>query len=188
MDKNADHKIARDEGKSMLAAKSVFNAIDKNKDGFANEEEWSEFTAMIAKGEHGIFALRGPGTGDVTATHVLWKQKRGVATVPSPLFYKGRVYLVQDGGRVTCYASGTGDTIYEQERLGVDGEYYASPVGANGNIYLCSVKGTITVIEAGENLKVLARNPLNDRIMATPAIADDKLYIRTGKHLWAFGK
>jgi outer membrane protein assembly factor BamB len=98
------------------------------------------------------------------------------------------VYLVQDGGRVTCYASGTGDTIYEQERLGVDGEYYASPVGANGNIYLCSVKGTITVIEAGENLKVLARNPLNDRIMATPAIADDKLYIRTGKHLWAFGK
>ena len=188
MDKNDDKKVSFDEGKGMMGSKPVFNAIDENKDGFIVESEWDSSVAMMSKGDWGIFAVRAPGSGDVTGTHVAWKAKRGAATVPSPLFYQGRLYLIQDGGRLTCYRAKTGEPIYEQERLEIEGAYWASPVAANGKIYLATTRGNIAVIEAGDKAKVLARNKLGERINATPAIADDKLYVRTASHLWAFGK
>ncbi len=185
-DKNGDRKISREEGQGFLAG--GFDLIDKDKDAFVSEEEWNANLATLNKGEHGIFALRAPGSGDVTETHVAWKQKRGVSTVSSPLFYQSRVYVVQDGGRVTCYDAKTGRPVYEQERLGADGEYHASPAAANRRIYFASTRGVVTVIEAGDTLNVLARNALADRIAASPAIADHKLYVRTARHLWAFGE
>ena len=95
---------------------------------------------------------------------------------------------VQDGGRVTCWDAKTGKPLYEQERLGAEGEYYASPIAANGHIYLASSRGTITTIRAGDALEVEARNDLGESVMTTPAIADSKLYIRSANHLWAFGR
>jgi outer membrane protein assembly factor BamB len=184
-DKDGDHRLSRAEAQGFLGG--VFDLVDTNKDGFITEEEWNANIALLNRGENGIFALRTPGTGDVTATHVAWKQKRGASTVPSPLFYQGRLYMVQNGGRVTCYEAKTGKPLYQQERLGAEGEYYASPVAANGRVYFCSTGGTVIVIESREDLKVAARNQLPERIVATPAIADNKLYIRTANHLWAFG-
>ena len=78
--------------------------------------------------------------------------------------------------------------IYQQERLGATGDYYASPVAANGAIYFSSDRGTITVIEAAEPWRVLAQNPLEERLLATPAIVDNKIYVRTDEHVWAFGQ
>jgi outer membrane protein assembly factor BamB len=188
MDKNDDKKIDRKEARGLLGSPPLFNLFDQNKDDFVTEEEWDASVSFMAQGEHGIFAMRAPGTGDLTGTHVVWKQKRGVAIVASPLFYRGLVYVVQDGGRLSCFRADSGEALYVQERLGADGEYYASPVAADGNIYLASTRGTISVVEAGETLKVLSQNKLGERIMATPAIAGDKLYIRTATQLWAFGR
>ena len=186
MDKNGDQKISRSEAGGMLEV--LFVIADQNKDALVSEDEWNANVAMLTKGEHGVFALRAPGRGDVTATHVAWRQKRGAATVSSPLYYRGRVYAVQDGGRVTGYQAKTGTVLFEQERLDAPGEYHASPVAADGKIYFASTRGMVSVIEAGDRLKVLARNKLDERIAATPAITDDKLYIRTATHLWAFGE
>jgi outer membrane protein assembly factor BamB len=91
---------------------------------------------------------------------------------------------------VTAYDAKTGDEIY-QKRAIATGSYYASPVAANGHIYFSSLKdGEITVIEAGgKSPKVVAKNPpLGERMSATPAIADDTLYIRTADHLYAFSE
>lgn len=187
MDPNGDRKIARAEGKGLLGNKFIFDATDTDHDDIVTEPEWNAALAFIAKGDHGIFAMRTPGRGDLTDTHVVWRQKRGIATVPSPLFHRGRVYAVQDGGRVTCFDAKTGNILFEQERLDAEGEYYASPIAANGKIYFASTRGIISVIEAGDTLKVLARNDLSERLMATPAIADHKLYVRTASHVWAFG-
>ncbi|HKQ40760.1 MAG TPA: PQQ-binding-like beta-propeller repeat protein, partial [Verrucomicrobiae bacterium] len=133
-------------------------------------------------------ALRAPGSGDITATHIAWKNKRGVAPVASPLFYRGRIYAVQDGGRVTAYSQKTGDPLFEQERLNADGEYYASPIAANGHVFFASTRGVVTVIAAADALEVRARNGIGERIQATPAIVEDKLYVRTESHLWVFGE
>ncbi|MBM3837876.1 MAG: pyrrolo-quinoline quinone [Verrucomicrobia bacterium] len=188
MDPNGDRKIARAEGKGLLGNKAIFDATDTDHDDIVTEQEWNAALAFIAKGDHGIFAVRAPGSGDLTDSHVVWKQKRGIATVPSPLFFRGRIYAVQDGGRVTCFEAKTGRILFEQERLGADGEYYASPICADGKIYFASTRGTVSVMKASDTLQVLARNDLGERLMATPAIADHKLYVRTANHLWAFGK
>jgi outer membrane protein assembly factor BamB len=188
MDKNHDGKIALAEAFGPLRQDGAFEFIDRDQDGFITAQEWAESAKFIGQGESGLFALRAPGAGDVTETHVAWKQKKAVAPVSSPLFYRGSIYVVQDGGRVTCYHAKTGEQSYEQERLEAEGEYFASPVAARGNIYFASTRGTVTAIAAGEALKVIARNKLGEPIMATPAIADSKLYVRTSNHLWAFGR
>lgn len=188
MDKNGDGKVAVSEAVGPLAQNGSFDFMDRDRDGFITASEWEESEKFIHNGEPGIFALRVPGVGDVTESHIAWKQKRAVASVSSPLFYRSRVYVVQDGGRVTCYNAKTGEKFFEQERLDAEGEYFASPVAAHGNVYFASTRGTVSTIAVDDTLKVIARNELGEPIMATPAIADNKLYVRTSTHLWAFGR
>ena len=107
--------------------------------------------------------------------------------MPSPIFYRGRLYIVRDGGMVTSYEPATGKLILDRQRLGVFGQCVASPVAADGRIYAASETGTVVVFRAGDSLEVLARNELGESIRATPAIAANKLYIRTLNNLWAFG-
>jgi outer membrane protein assembly factor BamB len=185
-DKDGDGRISLSEAPRGFDG-GVFRMIDRDRDGFITQHDWTAMTNLFAKGDSGVFALRAPGTGDITGTHVAWKQTKGVAGITSPLFYEGRVYAVQDGGRLTCWNAKTGRPLYEQERLGAEGEYYASPIAANGHVFLTSARGTISVVQAGDSLEVKARNELGESIMSTPAIADNKLYVRGANHLWAFG-
>jgi outer membrane protein assembly factor BamB len=187
-DKDSDGKISREEAPGYLREHGGFIATDRDKDGHISEPEWSGMRNLISRGEHGIFALRSPGKdekGDLTDTHVVWKDKKGAAPVASPLLYRGRVYAVQDGGRVTCYDAKSGKVLFEQERLGVDGAYFASPIAANGHIYFGSSKGLVTVIEPADTLNVEARNDFGEGIFATPAIVGDTIYVRSANHLWA---
>lgn len=99
--------------------------------------------------------------------------------------------LVKDGGLVTAYDAKTGSEIYLQERVVAAGRYYASSVSANGNIYFTMLDdGTITVLKAGEKMpEVVVKNPkLGERVAATPAIANDTLFVRTAGHLYAFAE
>jgi outer membrane protein assembly factor BamB len=143
--------------------------------------------AFLEQADSGIFALKPPGEDGLTTNHDAWRHRKGVASVCSPLFYRGRIYVAQDGGRVTCFDAQTGDKHYEQERMSAGGDYFASPVAANGHIYFCSGKVTVTVAAAGDTLQVTARNTLGEPIYATPAIVDDRLYVRSQHQLWAFG-
>jgi len=103
------------------------------------------------------------------------------------LAYDGKVFLVRDGGIVQCLDNAKGTVLYE-ERLGTLGGYAASPIGALDRVYVASQSGSITVLDAhSDSLKVLAKNPLGEKISATPALAGDVIYVRTDKHLYAFG-
>lgn len=184
-DTNHDGAISAAEAKSPLM-KMMFGTLDANRDQRVTQEEWDTFTAGVAKGENVALALRPGGRGNITESHVLWKYKRGLPYVASPLVYRDSFYFVRDGGMITCLSTTTGEPRYEQERLGAAGSYYSSPIAANGFIYLCSVNGTVTVIQAGEKFEVVAKNELKQRIAATPAVADNTLYLRTDKQLYAF--
>jgi outer membrane protein assembly factor BamB len=135
-----------------------------------------------------LFAVRPGGRGDITESHVTWKHTRGLPYVPSPLFYEGRVYVVKNGGMASCYEAKTGRVLYQEERLGAIGDYYASPVAADGKVYFASQPGVVTVIKAGDVFHVLAQNDLGEQIMATPAIVDGNAYFRTANYLSAFGE
>jgi outer membrane protein assembly factor BamB len=179
------------EGSEKTMLKGFFESNDTNKDGKITREEWDAIQKMMSAGRNSAFAVKAGGTGDVTKSHVLWKKTKGLPYVPSAIAYGGQYLLVKDGGRVTAYDAKSGKEIYLQEQVIAPGRYYASPVAANGNIYFtCLDDGTVTVMKGGADTpEVVVKNPkLGERTAATPAIADDTLYIRTAKHLYAFAE
>jgi outer membrane protein assembly factor BamB len=177
---------ARTEG-SSLTLRRVLQLIDQDKDGATTQAEYERSVASLRSRTNTVMAIRPGGRGDCTGTHVAWKDSRGVPEIASPLFYRDRLYLVRDGGMLTSYAP-DGTLVHDRRRLGVPGQFAASPVAADGRIYAASVSGTVAVLRAGDALEVLARNDLGESIMATPAIAADTLYVRSAAHLWAFGE
>lgn len=171
---------------SSLALRRVLQIVDKDKDAATTQAEYDGSIASLRSRTNTVMAIRPGGRGDCTDTHVAWKDSRGVPEIPSPLFYRDRLYLVRDGGLLTSY-SPDGTLRLDRQRLGVLGQFAASPVAAAGRIYAASVSGTVVVFRAGNTVEVLARNALDEPIMATPAIAADTLYVRSAEHLWAFG-
>ncbi|MSU20686.1 MAG: pyrrolo-quinoline quinone [Pedosphaera sp.] len=186
-DKNKNGKLSKDEFPSGPLL-DRFSQIDLDKDGSVTPEEWRVSEEIFARAENALFAVRPGGRGDITETHLAWKETRGLPYVPSALFYDGRVYVVKNGGMVSCYEARTGRTLYQEERLGAVGDYYSSPVAADGKVYFASQQGVVTVLKSGDVFHVLARNELQEAIMATPAIVDGVVYFRTAGYLFAFGQ
>ena len=184
-DKDKDGIIAYEEAEAQW--QSFFSSYDINRDRKLTQQEWDMFLEILARGENVALAVRPGGQGDITESHVAWKYNRGLPYVASPLAYRDRLYFVKDGGLLTCLQAASGQVVFAQERLGAPGNYYASPVAADGKIYCTALNGTIVVVRAGDTLEVLARNNLSERTAATPAIVDDRLYVRTDQHLYAFG-
>jgi len=185
-DKDGDGVLAISEASPMM--RSFFASFDTDKDDRLTRAEWQGFLDMLAKGENSLIAVKPGGKGDITKTHVAWKQTRGLPYVPSPLFYRGNVYLIKDGGMISRFDAKTGEPSYQQERLGALGNYYTSPVAADGRIYVASLDGVVSVLDPGDKPTVLARADFKERIAATPALVDKTIYIRSAEHLWAFGK
>jgi outer membrane protein assembly factor BamB len=143
----------------------------------------------MAKGKNVLVAVKPGGKGELTESQVAWKQTRGLPYVPSPLYYRGRVYLIRDGGLMSSFDARTGQPHFQQERIDAIGSYYASPVAADGHIYVASVNGRVTVVAAGGEMpKILHHADFGERISATPALAGNTLYLRTASALFAFGK
>jgi outer membrane protein assembly factor BamB len=154
----------------------------------AAEKRNPERAAQIyANNASRVMAIRPGGKSEVNQTHVAWTQTKGVPGVPSPLYYNGRLYTVQNGGIVFSRVAKTGELVYSG-RTGAAGYHYSSPVAADNKIYIASEEGVVVVLDGGEELKVLARNKLDGQILATPAIVDGKIYVRTEDHLYAFGR
>jgi outer membrane protein assembly factor BamB len=141
-----------------------------------------------AKAGKGILAIQSCGRGDITQTHLAWTSTRSIPYASSPLLYHGRLFTVKDGGFVSAYDAKTGHSLYQDERLDAPGDYYASAVAADKRIYLSSFDGVVTVIDAtSDSLKVLAQNKFEEQILATPALADRSIIVRTATTLYSFG-
>lgn len=177
-------------GPRLTGLKKLFLEVDADQDGAISQEEWKRAAKSIASIQprkmDALVVIRSGGKGDVSGSHIKWSTNEGVGQVVSPLVYRGRVYLVKHGGTVTCFNAETGDRKYS-EKLGQRVYYFASPVAADGKIYFCSYLGTVFVVQAGDEFKILARNKIGERINATPALVDGIIYLRTAKHVMAFG-
>jgi outer membrane protein assembly factor BamB len=168
-----------------------FSGADRNNDGAIDQDEWDAFRARMegfaAQRQVAAVAVRLGGRGDLTRAGVMWRETKAVPEVPSPLYYNGKVYLIKNGGIVSCLDGETGELKY-RERLGVPGSYYASPVAGDGKIYAASLTGMVVVFDDGDKLNVLARNNLDEPIAATPALVDGTIYVRTESRLYGFGE
>ncbi len=160
---------------------------DRNKNGTMNARDWAHYRARRVS-ENACMAIRLGGRGDVTQSHMLWRHQKSLPEVPSPVLYRGVLYLVRNGGIVTTLDPASGQVL-KQGRLrdALEG-YYASPVAGDGKVYMISDAGKAVVIEAGADWKVLRTNDLGEDVYATPAIGAGCLYIRTASRLYCFGE
>jgi outer membrane protein assembly factor BamB len=128
-----------------------------------------------------LMAVRLGGQGDITGSHVLWRYTRNVPAKPSSLLIEDLIYMVDDSGVATCIEAKTGREVWK-ERVG--GAFSASPIYADGRIYLFSENGTVTVLKPGRTFQKLAENKLESGFMASPAVAGKALFLRTKTHLY----
>lgn len=140
-----------------------------------------------------IVAIRPGASGDITPAaasptgSVAWSTRRGGPYIPTPIVYGDLLYVLANNGVLTAYRAKTGDRVYQQRLADRGGAYSASPVAADGRLYFASEDGDVHVVKAGGEYELLASNPVGDVIMATPAISDGLLLVRTLHHLYAFG-
>jgi outer membrane protein assembly factor BamB len=133
-----------------------------------------------------LLALRAGGRGDITKTHLAWETDKG-PDVPTPACDGKYIYIVNDGGILWCRDAKTGAEIYGNQRVR-PGTYSASPVVADGKVYLTSEDGVTTVVQAGAEFKVLAENDLAEHTLSSPALSDGQIFLRTQGHLYCIGK
>lgn len=185
LDTNQDKILSREETPKEFHER--FDASDKNKNGLIDPDEIDtafQSPDNMAVGGNIIQAIKGGGSGDVTKTHVLWNlDHKTPSNIASPLFYNNRLYLVKGGGMSSCYDAKDGKTLWDRSRLGNFGDYFASPVAADGKVFIAGKNGFVVVLEDGAEMKVLGKNDIGEEIIATPSIADGRLFIRTRESL-----
>jgi outer membrane protein assembly factor BamB len=189
LDTNQDGKLIRAEVPKEFHER--FDTSDKNRDGVLTEGEldtaFQHPNNMVGGGTI-VQAVRGGGSGDVTKTHLLWNlTNRAPSNLVSPLVVNGRVHTVKAGGLSSCFDAKTGQTLWELQRLQNLGDYYASPVAADGKIFIAGKNGFVVVLKDSPALEILARNDMGEEILATPSIADGRLFVRTRNKLVCIG-
>jgi len=207
-DRNHDNQIQRDEmtegfafiqrpelpkdnpgyGLPVRSMETLLKIFDHDKNRIISEAEWMQtMSGFAAHSYPSLMAIRPGAKKDARESHVAWEIQRGIPETPSLLYYRGKLYLMRDGGVLTCLDAATGKELFRQ-RIGAAGQYTASPIAAGDKIIAASVKGVVTVIQVDNELKVLARNNFGDKIFSTPAIAENIIYLRTTGHLYALGE
>ena len=132
-----------------------------------------------------IRAIRLGGEGDVTKTHIAWEHKKGVPALASPLYLAPYLYTITRDNILYCFQAEKGEIVWSKRLKGV---HWASPVLADGRIYILSEDGLTLVLRPGEKYDEIARNDLEEKCMASMAVSQGRFYIRTTEHLYCIGK
>jgi len=183
-DANKDGAIQKDE-LSDARTKRYWQFIDTEGHGSIKESEWNLHLSVMSA-ENGLYAFRLGSRGDATG-NLIWKYQRSVPQLPSVVVYRDVVYMLHDRGVLTTLDAATGRMLRQDRVRGLSDNYYASPVAADGKIFLASHKGVVAVLRAGGAQELLAANALDEEIFATPAIAGGRIYVRTVSALYCFG-
>ena len=153
---------------------------------------------VVASGrapERPLFVVRADAQGDLTPPAgktsggaLVWSRTGRGSYMPTPLVYKGIVYVLANNGVFDAYDLLTGDELYRQRLEKVGNGFSASPVAADGKIYLSNEDGDIFVVEAGRTFRQIGANEMGELVMATPALSNGVMYVRTAKSLVAIGR
>jgi outer membrane protein assembly factor BamB len=185
-DTNKDGRLSEAEFSGDPELGGHFGWIDTDNDKIIHTGEW-EAARMMGIGEFGAIAVRpGAEEGRLSSESVLWRYKKNVPYVPSPLLYRDVLYLVRNGGIITSLNPASGSAHRQARNPGALGTYYASPVAADGKVYSASAEGKISVLRAAAEWEVLAVNDLDEEIHATPALSRGRIYVRTRGFLYCF--
>jgi outer membrane protein assembly factor BamB len=185
-DKNKNRIIEAGEYANDPIWMGVFTSIDKklgNGDKDLTQEEYQKAEKVNGGG---MVRTRLGGTGDVSESHVVWRHTKGTETLTGALLYQNILYLIKNG-IVSTFDPESGKLLRQERVKNALGEYYASPVAADGKIYLVNQEGKVTVLKAGADWQILSTGDLGEEVIATPAIADSHIFFRADGTLFCFG-
>ena len=165
----------------------ILSWFDKDKDQAWSEEEFMK-GFKNKPGKPLLMAVRPGGFGDVTETHASWSVNRNIPEIPSPLLHDGIIYLIRAGGVLAATDAQNGEIIYRNRISSLGGQCTASPVYANGHLYLVASHGVISVVATGRKFREIHSYDLGEESETTPAIDRNSIYIRTERHLISFRK
>lgn len=161
-------RLLHGKGFSVVPRPVVFNDVVFFSTGFGKPQLW---------------AAKINGEGDVTDTHVLWTVKKGIPAKPSPLLHDGLIYVVDDNGVASCFDINDGNEVWKK-RLG--GKFSASPIFAGGHLYFGNHEGEVFVMSPGADASIVATNKVDGQVMASPAVIENALVLRTDRALYRF--
>jgi outer membrane protein assembly factor BamB len=185
-DANTNGTLEQDElPKSPI--KSFFSQFDRDANGSLDKKEYNSIREIFSLSETVAMAIRPGGTGDITSSHVDWKESKSIPRNASPLYHKGLLFLVADGGIATSINADTGEMLH-RGRLSNTGKYYSSPAAGDGKLYIIGERGHLTVVSAEAEWEQLAESSFEEDVYASPAISDGCVFVRTVSHLYCFAK
>jgi outer membrane protein assembly factor BamB len=132
-----------------------------------------------------VLAIKPAGSREQGPGNVLWKYSRGIPYVATPVLYRGLLWMVKEGGVVTKLDAATGQLLQE-ERLPGFGNYFASPVAGDGKVYFASEAGTVSVVAAEREWRLISSRDFHEKIYATPLLESGHAYLRTDRALYRF--
>jgi outer membrane protein assembly factor BamB len=184
-DRNGDGKLSRNEIYSPDVLERFFR-MDVDQSGDLDQEEWERGAAVFGRAQNGILAIKpSSAAGELEENTVIWKCSRGAPYVATPLLDHGTLWTVKDGGIVTKISAETGNILLEK-RLPNMGNYYSSPVSADGKIFFAGDQGVVSIIANEPDWRVIASHDFRERIYATPLASGGRLFIRTEQALYCF--
>ena len=185
LDTDGDGSLSRQEADAVSGLVHLVDRVDGDYgdgNGRIEAPEWAKAFAAF-NGYGGLRAVRLDGSGKEA-----WRFEKSLPYLSSALLYEGVLYAINERGVVTMLDAKTGALLKQARLQDALGDYSASPVAGDGKIYFASLEGKLTVVKAGESLETLSVADLGEGIQATPALAGGRLYVRTAKALYCFGR
>ena len=167
--------------------KSFFSQFDRDANGTLDQKEYNSIRDIFSLSKTVAMAVRPGGAGDITDSHVEWKQSKSIPRNASPLYYKGVMFLVADGGIATSLDARTGEMLH-RGRLSNTGKYYSSPAAGDDKLYIFGERGHLTVVSAEGEWTQLSESSFGEDVYASPAISHGCVFVRTVSHLYCFAK
>ena len=184
-DKDSDGKLAKSEIDDRDVLERFFR-MDLDQDGRLDQHEWERHAAVFTHAQNAVLAVKpNDKKGELPDRAVVWKHGRGVPYVSSPVLDRGVLWMVKDGGIVTKLDAATGELLQE-ERLPAVGQYFSSPIAADGKVYFASEPGVVSVMASQRDWRILSSRDFREKIFATPAVNAGNLYIRTEEAMYSF--
>jgi outer membrane protein assembly factor BamB len=179
-------KDADGDGRLTLREMPLAELFDRSGDGVLVEAEYAEIKRQ-ARAPHTMVAVRLGQRGDLTEK-LLWRSSQALPNVPTPIVYRDTLFVLKEGGILSSLDPRTGNARKRARLDAAPGEYYASPVAGGGRLYLANLEGKVVVVKATPEWEVESVGSLDEPVFSTPAIAEDRIYIRTPSTLYCFAK
>ena len=189
LDTDRDGRLSAAELRETLGNKvrNGLGSYDLDNSNYMESRDW-EHHRRKRLAVNAVRKIKLGGEGDVTGGAVQWLHYKSLPNVPSPLLYDGILYLVKDGGLVTALSAEDGSVLKQGRLREAIGRYFASPVAADGKMYVADETGQVSVVRLGEDWTVIRTNAMGEEVYATPVVMDGRLFIRTPSALYCFAQ